>query len=282
MSTNPPTDRQSTSFIVPRRDAYDFVGQSDDVARSDGFNHYSDYSQVKQDNFIWESKKNKRNKGHDPVKKASHVGEKPRSSMQESDKHRRVGNSGFLRVMFWQFQNFWMLLGSDLLLFSNEKYVAVSLHLQDVTRQVTPLTWLEAWLDNVMASVPELAICYHENGIVRGYELLKTEDIFLLKGICEDGTPAFHPHVVQQNGLSVLRFLQENCKQDPGAYWLFLAPAIVMIALATYLPLFIEGELTPCFHWGLYCIGLLIGFRFQWHLRIGRSVLGSSENVQIF
>jgi hypothetical protein len=29
-----------------------------------------------------------------------------------------------------------MLLGSDLLLFSNEKYVAVSLHLWDVTRQV--------------------------------------------------------------------------------------------------------------------------------------------------
>lgn len=85
--------------------------------------------------------------------------------------------------------------------------------------QVTPLTWLEAWLDNVMASVPELAICYHENGVVQGYELLKTDDIFLLKGISEDGTPAFHPYVVQQNGLSVLRFLQENCKQDPGAYW---------------------------------------------------------------
>ncbi|KAJ0025620.1 hypothetical protein Pint_07724 [Pistacia integerrima] len=72
-----------------------------------------------------------------------------------------------------------------------------------------------------MASVPELAICYHENGVVQGYELLKTDDIFLLKGISEDGTPAFHPHVVQQNGLTVLRFLQENCKQDPGAYWLY-------------------------------------------------------------
>lgn len=83
------------------------------------------------------------------------------------------------------------------------------------------MTWLEAWLDNVMASVPELAICYHQNGVVQGYELLKTDDIFLLKGISEDGTPAFHPQVVQQNGLSVLRFLQDNCKQDPGAYWVW-------------------------------------------------------------
>lgn len=72
-----------------------------------------------------------------------------------------------------------------------------------------------------MASVPELAVCYHQDGVVQGYELLKTDDIFLLKGISEDGTPAFHPHVVQQNGLSVLTFLQENCKQDPGAYWLY-------------------------------------------------------------
>lgn len=85
--------------------------------------------------------------------------------------------------------------------------------------QVSPITWLEAWLDNVMASVPELAICYHRNGVVKGYELLKTDDIFLLKGVSDDGTPAFHPYVVQQNGLSVLRFLQANCKQDPGAYW---------------------------------------------------------------
>lgn len=85
--------------------------------------------------------------------------------------------------------------------------------------QVTPLTWLDAWLDNVMASVPEVAICYHQNGVVQGYELLKTDDIFLLKGVSDDGSPAFHPYVVQQNGLSVLRFLQENCEQDPGAYW---------------------------------------------------------------
>ncbi|XP_059630898.1 uncharacterized protein LOC132273833 isoform X2 [Cornus florida] len=198
-----------------------FFGQSDDIAQEGGFDHCPEYQQVKQDNFFWGSKKNKRNKGHGAVKKATQVKEKPRSSMQESEKYRRAGNDEFLRVLFWQFHNFRMLLGSDLLLFSNERYVAVSLHLWDMSRQVTPLTWLEAWLDNVMASVPELAICYHQDGVVQCYELVKTDDIFLSKGISEDGTPAFHPHVVQQNGLSVLRFLQANCKQDPGAYWLY-------------------------------------------------------------
>lgn len=193
-------------------------GQNDDIPQQERFS--PEYPQVKKDNFFWASNSSKKNKGRHAVKKTSQVKEKPRCSMQESE-HRRAGNDGFLRVLFWQFHNFRMLLGSDLLLLSNEKYVAVSLHLWDVSLQVTPLTWLEAWLDNVMAGVPELAICYHQDGVVQGYELLKTDDIFLLKGVSEDGLPAFHPHVVQQNGLSVLRFLQENCKQDPGAYWLY-------------------------------------------------------------
>ncbi|CAK9155475.1 unnamed protein product [Ilex paraguariensis] len=223
-----PAEEQSNSSVLPgpfeskeapyessdhpaQRHASPFFGHSDD-SREEGFNH--------QDNLFYGKKKNKRNKGQDAVKKVSQVKEKQRCSVQESEKYRRVSTDEFLRVLFWQFHNFRMLLGSDLLIFSNEKYVAVSLHLWDVSRQVTPLTWLEAWLDNVMASVPELAICYHQDGVVQGYELLKTDDIFLLKGISEEGTPAFHPHVVRQNGLSVLRFLQENCKQDPGAYWL--------------------------------------------------------------
>ncbi|KAF8404225.1 hypothetical protein HHK36_009107 [Tetracentron sinense] len=166
-----------------------------DGSRKKGLDHRAEYPEVNLDNFFWGSKQNKRNNSRDAVKKASQVGEKPRFSMQESE--------------------------NDLLLFSNEKYVAVTLHLWDVAQQVTPLTWHEAWLDNVMASVPELAICYHENGVVQGHELLKTDDIFLLKGVSEDGTPAFHPQVVHQNGLSVLRFLQGNCKQDPGSYWLY-------------------------------------------------------------
>lgn len=160
----------------------------------------------------------------DSLKKSSIVGEQQRDPdciRNDSGNHKRPSSEDFLRVLFWQLEEMRMLLGSDLLLFSNEKHVAVSLHLWEMEQQVTPVMWLDAWLDNVMASVPELAICYHHNGIVQGYELLKTDDIFLLKGLSEDGTSFFHPHAVQQNALSVLRFLQENCKQDLGTYWLF-------------------------------------------------------------
>ncbi|XP_072999000.1 uncharacterized protein [Typha latifolia] len=217
-SYQPSTEKKTSSTILPGH----FIHKDDPFVSSTTANAGRKTSQGSPDNFSWGTQHNKsKGKRPEPTKKASQVGEKHRCPVQESEKHRSVGSNGFLRVLFWEFHNFRMLLGSDLLLFSNEKYVAVSLHLWDVSRQVTPLTWLEAWLDNIMASVPELAICYHQNGVVQGYELLKTDDIFLLKGVSEDGTPAFHPQVVQQNGLSVLRFLQGNCKQDPGAYWLY-------------------------------------------------------------
>lgn len=126
---------QSNASVLPQVNT-DFVGQHHDVARGDEPKHNSEYTQVKQDEFVWASNKNKNNKGHNAVKKASQVGDKPISSMKESEKHKRVGDDEFLRVLFWQFHNFRMLLGSDLPLFSNEKYVAVSLHLWDVSREV--------------------------------------------------------------------------------------------------------------------------------------------------
>lgn len=131
-----PSQEQSNSSVLPGVNTPPFMGQHDDVVQHEGPNHYSGYGQLKHDGLLWGNKKNKRNKSHDPVKKVSQVGEKPRSTMQESEKHKRDSDDGFLRVLFWQFHNFRMLLGSDLLLFSNEKYVAVSLHLWDVTREV--------------------------------------------------------------------------------------------------------------------------------------------------
>lgn len=102
-------------------------------------------SESNHDNFYWSTRQNKQEgKRQYPIKRTSEVGEKPRGPVQESEKHRKVGGSGFLRVLFWQFHHFRVLLGSDLLLFSNEKYVSVSLHLWDVSRQV------KAWLCNVL------------------------------------------------------------------------------------------------------------------------------------
>ena len=130
-----PSQEQSNSFVLPGRNTTHIMGKSDSVVQDEGLNSCSEYPQVKQDGLLWESMKNKRRKGHHPFKKVSQACEMPRCSMQESEKHARDSNDEFLRVLLWQFHNFRMLLGSDLMLFSNEKYVAVSLRLWDVTRQ---------------------------------------------------------------------------------------------------------------------------------------------------
>ena len=59
---------------------------------------------------------------------------------------RQSASENFLRVLFWQFQNLRMLLGSDLLLFSNEKHAAVSLHLMEIERQVGHKPWPYSFL----------------------------------------------------------------------------------------------------------------------------------------
>lgn len=124
-----PLDSESTS-LKPSE------SQTHKISEKEGSDGHSGYPKGKEDSLYWDSKKSKRSKERGPVKKASHIGEKPRFPVQESEKYRKCSNDEFLRVLFWQFHNFRVLLGSDLLLFSNEKYVSVSLHLWDVSRKV--------------------------------------------------------------------------------------------------------------------------------------------------
>lgn len=130
------SNHQPKSSVCPDGDVAHLVGQHNNIAQNEQLKPCSDCAHINQDDLFWGTKKNKGSKRRETVQKTSQVGEKARCSVQESEWNRRVGNDGFLRVLFWQFHNFRMLLGSDLLLFSNEKYVAVSLHLWDVTRQV--------------------------------------------------------------------------------------------------------------------------------------------------
>eukprot|EP00897_Mesotaenium_endlicherianum_P009485 jgi/Mesen1/8565/ME000493S07919 len=66
----------------------------------------------------------------------------------------------------------------------------------------------------VRDGVPEMAVCYHPNGVVQGYELLKMDAVLLAKG-----SGALHARAVQKNGAAVLRFLRHHCMCDPGSYW---------------------------------------------------------------
>lgn len=38
---------------------------------------------------------------------------------------------------------------------------------RDMKKPISVLTGLDYWLDNLMCNVPELAMCYHDNGIVQ-------------------------------------------------------------------------------------------------------------------
>ena len=73
------------------------------------------------------------------------------------------------------------------------------------------------WLDNVMHNVEESAICYHKNGIVQEYKLVKTEE--MNKNLEQQSL--FDPSVVKANALNILEFIKKSCIREGGTYWIF-------------------------------------------------------------
>ena len=71
------------------------------------------------------------------------------------------------RTVQWSFEDLHMLIGTDLPIFGDGTRPAISLALRDMTRPINVLTGLDYWLDNLMCNVPEMAMCYHLNGIVQ-------------------------------------------------------------------------------------------------------------------
>jgi len=110
-----------------------------------------------------------------------------------------------------------MLVGSNLPIFGDDKHPAVSLRLTDASKPTNILTGIDYWLDNLMCNVPEVAMCFHLDGIVQGYELIKTEDIPRIKN------SSFSPSVIRDTAESLLEFLKRNCTKEGGTYWLFKA-----------------------------------------------------------
>jgi hypothetical protein len=103
---------------------------------------------------------------------------------------------------------------------------------------------LDAYLDNVMANVPQLALCLHEKGIVQSVKLLNTDEIpssLLTPSTLDTSTPfspksssssssaaaaaanredIFSPHIMEMNASALLRFLKANCTRDNATYLL--------------------------------------------------------------
>ena len=84
-----------------------------------------------------------------------------------------------------------------------------------MNKPINVLTGIDCWLDNLMCNVPELAMCYHVDGIVQSYEIVKTEDIPYREG-CE-----FPPNVIRDLATNLLSFLKANATKEGHTYWLF-------------------------------------------------------------
>ncbi|KAI9911893.1 hypothetical protein PsorP6_008883 [Peronosclerospora sorghi] len=78
-------------------------------------------------------------------------------------------------------------------------------------------TVLDYLLDNVIANIPEMAICMHSKGFVRGYKLVETRQIPYMSAT---GRPLFDVQDVSMNASMLLKFRQETCLRQNGTYWL--------------------------------------------------------------
>ncbi|XP_062565937.1 erythroid differentiation-related factor 1 isoform X2 [Armigeres subalbatus] len=126
-------------------------------------------------------------------------------------------NHVFNRNVVWTFEDIRMLIGTDMPIFGGANRPCISLRLRDETKPINVLTGIDYWLDNLMCNVPEVVMCYHLDGIVQRYELIKTEDLPHL----EDSK--FSPQMIRNVAQNILAFLKANATKAGHTYWLFKA-----------------------------------------------------------
>uniref|UniRef100_A0A8C4DPF8 Erythroid differentiation regulatory factor 1 n=1 Tax=Dicentrarchus labrax TaxID=13489 RepID=A0A8C4DPF8_DICLA len=162
------------------------------------------------------------------------------SDAEESDPPKQGLRNDFVRNIMWTFEDIHMLVGSNMPIFGGGRYPAVSLRLRDNNKPINILTGIDYWLDNLMCNVPELVMCFHVNGIVQKYEMIKTEDIPHL----ENST--FSTRVVKDIAQNILSFLKSNCTKEGHTYWLFKASGSDIVKLYDLTTLCEEAEEEKC------------------------------------
>lgn len=128
-----------------------------------------------------------------------------------SDKH----DHQYTRNVLWTFEDIRMLIGSDMQIFGNQSRPCISLRLRDMKKPINVLTGIDYWLDNLMCNVPEIFLCFHQDGIVQKYEVIKTEDLPSMEN------SKFSPKVIRNVAQNILSFLKANATKSGHTYWLF-------------------------------------------------------------
>jgi len=135
----------------------------------------------------------------------------------ETDNLPNFNAEKFARNLLWTFEDIRMLIGSNMPIFGDAEHPCVSLRLRDMNKPINILTGMDYWLDNLMCQVPEVVMCYHLDGIVQKYELLKTEELPSIEG------SKFSPKIVKNIAQNILSFLKSNAAKEGHTYWLFKA-----------------------------------------------------------
>uniref|UniRef100_H3A848 Erythroid differentiation regulatory factor 1 n=1 Tax=Latimeria chalumnae TaxID=7897 RepID=H3A848_LATCH len=144
----------------------------------------------------------------------------------EGENSQKGLKNDFVRNILWTFEDIHMLVGSNMPIFGGGRYPAVSLRLsRDSNKPINVLTGIDYWLDNLMCNVPELVMCFHVNGIVQKYEMIKTEDIPSLEN------SNFSTKVIKDIAQNILSFLKSNCTKEGHTYWLFKASGSDIVKL---------------------------------------------------
>lgn len=151
--------------------------------------------------------------------------ETPSSISEDVGSSNQGLKNDFLRNILWTFEDIHMLVGSNMPIFGGGRYPAVSLRLRDNNKPINVLTGIDYWLDNLICNVPELVMCFHVNGIVQKYEMIKTEDIPNLDN------SNFSTKVVKDIAQNILSFLKSNCTKEGHTYWLFKASGSDIVKL---------------------------------------------------
>lgn len=139
----------------------------------------------------------------------------PEPNVEENVPDPKHTKHTYNRNVVWTFEDIRMLIGTDMAIFGGASRPCISLRLRDMRQPINVLTGIDYWLDNLMCNVPEVVMCYHLDGLVQKYEIIKTEDLPFMEN------SKFQPNVIRNVAQNILSFLKQNATKSGHTYWLF-------------------------------------------------------------